>query len=196
MNARSGPNPGPSPSEVTRLLRSASSGDPSAMEAILPLVYDELHALADGYLRRERVGHTLQPTALVNEAYLKMVDQRDARWESRNHFLAVAAISMRRILVNHAKHRKRLKRGGGRRRETLSDSILLGAEPDIDLIALDEAMEKLAAIDERKVRIVELRFFVGLTVEEAAEVLGISPATVKRDWDFARTWLLREMGEE
>ena len=185
----------PDPSDVTRLLKNASAGDDEAMEAVLPLIYDELHALADRYLRRERAGHTLQPTALVHEAYLKLVDQKQAQWESKNQFLAVAAISMRRILVNHAKHRRRLKRGGDRQRKNLSDSILIGEEPDIDLVALDEAMEKLATIDERKVRIVEQRYFVGLTVEQVAEVMDISPATVKRDWEFAKTWLLREIGE-
>ncbi|MCZ6837437.1 MAG: sigma-70 family RNA polymerase sigma factor [Planctomycetota bacterium] len=182
-----------SSSDVTRLLMIASEGDEEALNQVLPLVYDQLHALADGYLRQEQAGHTLQPTALVNEAYLKLIDQKRTQWESRNHFLAVAAISMRRILVNHAKHKKRLKRGGDRKRQALSDSIVLGQEPDIDLIALDEALHGLAKIDARKVRIVEMRFFVGLTVEQTAEALDVSQATIKRDWEFAKTWLLREI---
>lgn len=183
------------PNDVTRLLQNASEGDEAALNEVLPLVYDQLHGLANGYLQQEKVGHTLQPTALVNEAYLKLIDQKRTRWESRNHFLAIAAISMRRILVNHAKSKSRQKRGGHRDREVLSDSIVLGKEPDINLVALDEALRALARIDTRKVRIVEMRFFAGLTVEETAEALSVSEATVKRDWEFARTWLMREINK-
>ena len=168
-------------------------GDPRSAGDFLPLVYEELRSLASRYLSRERTDHTLQPTSLVHEAYLKLVDQTRAKWESRGHFMAIAATAMRRILVNHARDRKRLKRGGGSAREVLGDDAASLAPPDLDLVALDDALEKLATIDERKVRIVEARFFVGLTVEETAMMMGISASTVKREWEFARIWLLRQI---
>jgi RNA polymerase sigma factor (TIGR02999 family) len=179
--------------DITALLDRAAGGDARAADALLPLVYDELHALAGAYLRRERPDHTLQTTALVNEAYLKLVCTPDARFESRAHFLAVAAQAMRRILVNHARDRGRLKRGGGKVREALDDSAIVGAEQRLDLVALDEAMQKLSALDARKAHTVEMRFFGGMSVEEIANVQNVGTATVKRDWNMARAWLLREL---
>lgn len=185
---------------VTLLIDALSQGDERALEALLPMIYDELRAIAEQHLRSERADHTLQPTALVHEAYLKLVDQRSVKWQNRAHFYAVAAMAMRRILVNHAKSRKRLKRGGGRGRVPLDDVIDAASGPttgidahEVDLEALDEALLKLAEFDDRKARVVELRYFGGLGVEEAAEVLGIAPATVKRDWNLARAWLRREL---
>lgn len=178
-------------SEVTRMLREWSAGDPSAADRLLPLVYDELHRLAAGYLRRERTGHTLQSTALVNEAWMKLADQ-SAPWENRAHFLGVAAQAMRRILVDHARRKGAAKRGGHEARVTLADV----AAPDgrsVDLVLLDEALERLAALDERQAKMVTMRFFAGLTVEETAEALGVSEKTVKRDWAAAKAWLHREM---
>ena len=186
----------PSTSEVTQLLLAADRGDAAALDRLLPLVYDEMRSLAGRSLAGERPDHTLQPTALVHEAYLKLVDQRRVHWRNRGHFLAVAAMAMRRILVNHARDRRRLKRGGGRRRLEGVDHLAVDADDRIDLIALDEAMTRLADVDDRKVRVVELRFFVGLPLADVAEILAISPATVKRDWDFARTWLMREVSDD
>lgn len=180
--------------DVTRLLDAMHQGEGSAANQMLPLVYRELRTLAKDLLRREQASHTLQPTALVHEAYLKLVRQNRARFESRSHFLAVAATAMRRILVNHAKRRKRIKRGGLCRREPLTESVVIGMDADVDLVALDEAMQRLNAIDPRKVKVVEMRYFVGMSVDEAAEALQVSSATVKRDWEFARAWLLREVG--
>jgi RNA polymerase sigma factor (TIGR02999 family) len=182
------------PGEATRLLDRLNQGDREAMARLVTVVYDELRSLADGYLRGERPDHTLQPTALVHEAYLRLVGGTTPQWESRGHFLAVAANSMRQILVNHAKHRGRLKRGGGARRLDLRLDLTAFHTPDLDVLALDEALRKLATINERKVKVVELRYFAGLSAEQAADVLGTSTATVKRDWDFARTWLLRQIG--
>ncbi|MFQ5653145.1 MAG: sigma-70 family RNA polymerase sigma factor [Planctomycetota bacterium] len=167
-----------------------AGGEP---ECLLPLVYDELHRLAVRFFRSEPPGHTLQPTALVNEAYLRLSSQEGHRWQSRNHFTCVAAKAMRQILVNHARRRGALKRGGGRRRVSLEGAEEGGAASDLDLEALDEALEELAAYDPRKSQIVELRYFVGLTIEETAEALEISPATVKRDWILARAWLHRRI---
>lgn len=184
---------------VTQLIDAVSLGDSRALETLLPMVYDELRAIAEQHLRSERADHTLQPTALVHEAYLKLVDQRNVKWQNRAHFYAVAAMAMRRILVNHAKSTKRIKRGGGRARVPMEDAIELAAAPDlegqseVDLEALDTAMMKLAEFDERKARVVELRYFGGLGIDETAEVLGIAPATVKRDWNLARAWLMREL---
>jgi RNA polymerase sigma-70 factor, ECF subfamily len=183
----------PASQDITVLLGKAADGERGAFDALLPAVYQELHALAERYLRHERSDHTLQTTALVHEAYLKMVDQRDARWQNRAHFFAVAAMAMRRILVNHAKSTGRIKRGGGRGRIPLEDAAIVAPEADVDLVALDEALTRLAAFDERKSRIVELRFFGGMSVEETAEVMSIAPATVKRDWTMAKAWLLREV---
>jgi RNA polymerase sigma factor (TIGR02999 family) len=183
-----------SPEGVTQLLVDWSNGDPSALDKLMPVVYDELRRLASNYLRRERAGHTLQPTALVNEAYLKLVDQRKARWQNRAQFFGVAAQLMRRILVDHARIRQAQKRGGSDQQQlSLSQADQVAEKPDIDLLALHEALNDLALIDEQQARIVELRFFGGLTIEETAEVLAISHATVERDWTLARAWLRREL---
>ena len=177
---------------VTRLLLEWSDGSTEAREALMPLVYEELRRLAGAQLRSERTGHTLQATALVNEAYLKLVDQKRMRWRNRAHFFAIAARLMRRILVDHARRSRALKRSAGRR-VTLDEELALAPEPDVDLVALDDAMEALAGLDPNLSRLVELRFFGGLTIEETAEVLGISPATVKREWASARAWLFRRL---
>ncbi|MEO8055542.1 MAG: sigma-70 family RNA polymerase sigma factor, partial [Acidobacteriota bacterium] len=168
-------------SDVTRMLREWSAGDPSAADRLLPVVYGELHRLAASYLRRERTGHTLQSTALVNEAWMKLAGQ-NAPWQNRAHFLGVAAGAMRRILVDHARRRQAQKRGGGELRVTLTDGAAAsGGGNEIDLVRLDEALERLAALDERQAKMVTMRFFAGLTVEETAEALGVSEKTVKRD---------------
>jgi len=182
--------------EVTTLLGLAGAGDERAAGDLLPLVYEELRGLADAYLRRERADHTLQPTALVHEAYLKLVDQTRVRWQDRTHFFAVAAMSMRRILINHARDRVRKKRGGDACRVSLSELAAPGAMGDGALLELDGALTRLAELDARKARVVEHRYFAGLGVEETAELLGVSPATVKRDWEFARAWLLRAITGE
>ena len=179
--------------DITMLLGQVRDGAPGASERLLPLVYQELHRIAEAHMRRERPDHTLQATVLVNEAYMKLVDQSRAQWNDRRHFLAVAATAMRRILVNHAKARGRLKRGGDRERMSLEGVATLGSEPLIDLVALDEALDRLGEVDERKCRVVEYRYFGGLAVDETALLLDISPATVKRDWEMARAWLLREL---
>ena len=186
----------PHTSEVTQLLLAANRGEHDAVDRLLPLVYDEMRALAGSYLGGERPDHTLQPTALVHEVYLKLVDQDRVQWKNRGHFFAVAATAMRRILVNHARDRSRIKRGGDRTRVDDADPVAVEPGDRIDLIALDEAMNLLAEMDARKVRVVELRFFVGLTLAEVAEVLDVAPATVKRDWEFARTWLMRKIGND
>mgnify|MGYP000917583940 CR=1 FL=1 len=182
-------------SDITGLLKRLSDGDSRAVDLLLPVIYDELRGLAGAYLRRESPGHTLQTTALVHEAYLKLVGQEAARYQSRAHFFAVAAQAMRRILVNHARDRGRLKRGGDRGRVDLQESAVVAPQDGEgpDLVALDEALTRLAERDERKARTVEMRFFAGMTVEETAEALGVAPATVKRDWEFARAWLQREL---
>jgi RNA polymerase sigma-70 factor (ECF subfamily) len=181
---------------VTQLLIGWSNGDKDALDALMPVVYDELHRQASRYLRRERVGHTLQTTALIHEAYLRLIDQRNVHWQNRAHFYGIAAQLMRRILVDHARTRKRAKRGGSDLRVSLSKADVFAKVRDLDIVALDEALERLALIDEQQSRIVELRFFSGLTVEETAEVLSISPATVKRDWSMAKAWLHREVTRE
>ena len=178
---------------VTELLILWRQGDLEAQERLLALVYDDLRRRAAGYLRRERVGHTLQPTALVHEAYLRLVDQDRVVWQNRAHFLAVAASMMRRVLMDHGRRQKAGKRGGAGTRVTLDDAFSAVAPRDLDLLALDEALSELAAIDEQQARIVELRAFGGLEVEETAEVLGISPATVKRHWAFALAWLQQRL---
>ena len=182
----------PPEQDVSTLLRAWSEGDQAALEHLTPIVYEELRRLARYYMGRERSGHSLQATALVNEAYLKLVDYKRMRWENRAHFFAVSAQLMRRILVDHAR-RHNLKRGAGVQRVELEDSAVIGATRDEDLVALDEAMNALAEIDPRKAQVVELRFFGGLSVEESAEVLKISPVTVMRDWSTARAWLHREI---
>ena len=180
--------------EVTALLLRWQGGDRDALDKLLPLVYDQLHRLADRQLRRERRGHTLQPTAVVHETYLKLVDQRRANWQSRAQFFAVAAGMMRRVLVDHARSRRAAKRGGLMLHLAVED-VDTGIEPpSVDLIDLDDALGKLETLDADQARIVELRFFGGLTVEETAEVVHSSPATVKRDWHSAKAWLFRELG--
>jgi RNA polymerase sigma-70 factor (ECF subfamily) len=181
--------------EVSGLLQAWSAGDQHALDQLAPIVYDELRRLAGHYLRGEKPGHSLQATALVNEAYLRLVDYKRMRWENRAHFFAVSAQLMRRILVDHAR-RHNLKRGGGVERVALEDTAVIGPGRSSDLVALDEAMEALAKVDARKARVVELRFFGGLSVDETGEVLGISSVTVMRDWSTARAWLHREMSRE
>jgi len=179
---------------VTQLLEKWSNGDRGALDELMPLVYDELRRLAGGYLRRERDNHTLQPTALVNEAYLLMVDQRHARWQNRAQFIGVAARMMRRILVDHARANQAAKRGGAEIKVGLSQAEHIGHQPEIEfLLSLHEALNRLALIDAQQSRIVELRFFGGLTIEETAEVLKVSHATVERDWKMARAWLRRDL---
>jgi RNA polymerase sigma factor (TIGR02999 family) len=180
--------------EVTRLLVSWCDGDEAALERLMPLVHNELLRLARNYMRRERPGHTLQPTALVNEAYMRLVDWKNVRWQNRSHFFGVAAQMMRRILVDFARHRPAHKRDGGARLVTLGEADgLPQQESSADLLALDEALNALAALDPRKVAIVELKFFGGLSVEETAEVLKVSPTTVMREWARAKAWLYREL---
>jgi RNA polymerase sigma factor (TIGR02999 family) len=185
--------------EVTDLLRAWSDGDEGALERLVPVVEVELRRLARGYLTRERREHTLQVTALVNEAFIRLVDARHLRWQDRAHFLGISARLMRRVLVDHARSRAYQKRGGGAQHVTLNDALLGSPEPPVDrldLVALDRALEALAAVDVRKSRVIELRFFGGLSVEEAAEVLHVSADTVKRDWRLAKLWLLRELAGE
>jgi RNA polymerase sigma factor (TIGR02999 family) len=179
--------------DVTRLLVSWSEGDKQALDQLAPMVYDELRRLADRYLRRERPGHTLQSTALVHEAYLRLIDQRNVHWQNRAHFFGVAAQMIRRILVDHARATHAAKRGAGVPRLSLDSGIDAGVERDLDLVALDDALEALSHLDPQQSRIIELRFFGGLSVEETAEVLEVSPATVKREWSSARAWLFREL---
>jgi RNA polymerase sigma-70 factor, ECF subfamily len=185
--------PSSSSHDVTQLLQRLSAGKQDALEELLPLVYRELRRLAGHYLRRERADHTLQPTALVHEAYLRLVDQRNVRWQNRAHFFGIAAQAMRRILVDHARTHGRVKRGGDQPKQPLDEAtVAVGGRP-VDLLALDEALTQLAARDERQSRVVELRYFGGLSVEETAEVLGVSPATVKREWSMARAWLYQQL---
>jgi RNA polymerase sigma-70 factor (ECF subfamily) len=177
------------PDEVTRLLQELGNGKAAALDELLPLVQAELRRQAARYLRRERRNHTLQPTALVNEAFLRLVEQRDVRWQNRAHFFGIAAQAMRRILVDHARTQGRTKRGGGAPRVTLDETVAAAAERSIDMLALDHALQRLAGDEPRQAKVVELRFFGGLSVEETAEVMDISPATVKREWTIAKAWL-------
>jgi RNA polymerase sigma factor (TIGR02999 family) len=177
---------------VTELLLAWSGGDQSAFDALAPLVYEELKALARRHMRGERDGHTLQATALVNEAYLKLVDINRVQWQNRAHFFAIAARLMRRILVDFARARRSRKRGAGERHVSLDEALLV-AEPGRDLVALDDALRTLAEVDARKSQVVEMRFFGGLSVQETAEALHVSPETVMRDWKVAKAWLLREL---
>src|SRR5438552_8072818 len=179
-------------SDISTLLRAWSGGDQSALEKLTPIVYDELHRLARRYMKRERAGHNLQTTALVNEAYMRLVEYKRMQWQNRAHFFAVSAQLMRRILVEHAR-RHNLKRGGGVQHVSLEEAAVVGGDEDVDLLALDDAMNALARIDPRKVQVVEMRFFGGLSVEETAQVLKVSTVTVKRDWRAARAWLYREL---
>jgi RNA polymerase sigma factor (TIGR02999 family) len=182
-----------SPAGITQLLIKWRNGDQAALNELVPQIYDELRRLAKHYLRQERPGHTLRTTALVHEAYLRLVDEKDVDWQNRAHFFGIAAVRMRHILVEYARSRQAAKRGGGEFRVSLSEADRLAEEPDVSLLALDEALERLEALDPHKSRIVELRYFGGLTIEETAEVLKISPATVKRDWSMARAWLRSEI---
>jgi RNA polymerase sigma factor (TIGR02999 family) len=177
------------PGAATQLLLAWGAGDRQALDRMLPLVYQELHRLAAGYLSRERPEHTLQPTALVHEAWLRLINQRDVDWRNRAQFLGLAAGMMRRILVNHARDRAADKRGGGREQVSLSLVDAPSGGPDVELIALEDALDRLASLDSRKARVVELRFFGGLTMDEIAEVLDVSLATVEREWSFSRAWL-------
>lgn len=183
----------PQSPDVTTLLRQLASGHRDAATQLIPLVYDELHRVAERHLRLERPNHTLQPTALVHEAYLKLVVQRDADWQNKTHFCAVASQVMRRILVDYARGRLRVKRGANLPKLPLEEAFVVAPHRCDELLALDEALERLAALDARQSRIVELRFFGGLTVEETAIVLGISPKTVKREWSTAKAWLYGEV---
>lgn len=178
--------------DVTRLLRSWSDGDESALERLVPLVYSELHRLARGYMRGERAGHTLQTTALINEAFLRLIQWKDVSWQNRAHFFGVSARMMRRILVSIARAHRSEKRGKDVSRVTLDEAMIPGG-PGSDVIAVDEALQSLEALDARKARVVELRFFAGLTTEETAEVMKVSTRTVEREWSLAQAWLLHEL---
>jgi RNA polymerase sigma-70 factor (ECF subfamily) len=182
--------------KVTGLLLKWGQGNESALEQLIPLVYDELHRIARKHLGREAVGHSLQPTALVNEAYLRLVAAQNVAWQDRTHFLAVSARIMRRILVDHARSRRYQKRGGDAVRVTFDEGLVVSNESTQDLVALDDALLALATFDERKSRVIELRFFGGLSVEETASVLDVSPDTIMRDWRLAKAWLRREMRGE
>ena len=185
--------PPPTCSMVTELLLAWGAGDKAALDELMPAVYDELRRLAQIYLSRERPGHTLQTTALVHEAYLRLIDQRSVNWQNRAQFFGIAAQMMRRILINHAQERNAKKRQGYATRVALDDAVSFFEKRDLDLMALDEALNGLAALDPQQTQIVELRFFGGLTIEEVSEVLGISPATTKREWDSAKLWLRRTL---
>ena len=179
---------------VTQLLVKWGDGDKAALERLMPLVYSELRRLAKNYLRRERQNHTLQPTALVNEAYLKLIDQKNARWQNRAQFYGVAAQLMRRILVDHARQRQAAKRGGSSQQQvSITSAGQIGDKPDLDLLALHEALKELKTFDPQQERIVELKFFGGLSIDETAEVMRIGHATVERDWKMARAWLRRKL---
>jgi RNA polymerase sigma factor (TIGR02999 family) len=185
----------PSSKDVSQLLVDLNRGDQDALAKLIPLVYDELRALADSYMRRERSSHTLQPTALVHEAFLRLVDE-ELHLENRAHFFGVAAQAMRQILVEHARARHALKRGGEAQKLSLDEAMDQPEERELDLMALDDALNDLAKFDPQQARIVELRYFAGLTIEETAQLLGISPATVKREWNLARAWLHREISQD
>jgi RNA polymerase sigma-70 factor (ECF subfamily) len=184
-----------SPHQVTQLLLAWSKGNQAALDELMPLVERELHRLAHGYMRRENAGQTLQTTALVNEAYLRLIEQKHVHWKNRAHFFALSAQLMRRILVDLARKRRYAKRGGGAHKVSFNDALIVSPERGADLIALDEALKRLAALDSRKSKIVELRFFGGLSVEETAEALHISKVTVMRDWALAKAWLYDSLNE-
>ena len=181
--------------EVTLLLTALTRGDDGAASKLIPVVYAELRRLAGSYMRRERVDHTLQATALVHEAYLKLIEQRSANWQSRAHFFGVAAQLMRRILIDHARGHTRQKRGGEQKKVSLDEAFVFSEKQADELLAVDDSLNRLAEIDPRQARVVELRFFGGLSVEEAAEVLGVSPKTIKRDWSVAKAWLYADLKE-
>lgn len=179
--------------DVTRLLKAWSGGDQQALDQLMPALYAEIRKLAGSYLRRERQDHTLQATALVNEAYMRLVDQRDVQWQNRAHFFGIAAQIMRRILVDHARMQKAEKRGSGQNPIVLDEALEVAADRQLDFVAVDDALTGLAELDPRQAQIVELRFFGGLSIEETAEVTRLSPATIKREWASARAWLRREL---
>ena len=181
------------PENITEMLVGYGRGDKEALDRLMPIVYEELRRQAARYLRKERPGHTLQTTALIHEAYVRLVDQRHVQWQNRAHFFGIASQLMRRILVDHARTKKRVKRGGSDVKVSIDDANVAVKGQDLDVVALDEALQRLAEIDEQQSRIVELRFFSGLTVEETADVMGISKATVKREWSMAKAWLHREL---
>ena len=181
----------PSPQEVTQLLKNWGDGDQEALDKLMPLVYEELHRLAHRYMSRERDGHTLQTSALVNEAYCRLINQKDVEWQNRAHFFGIAAQLMRRILVDHARSRASAKRGGSAHHVPLDEALIVSEERAAEVVALDDALKSLAEIDPRKSQLVELRFFGGLSIEETAEVLNVSPGTVMRDWTLAKAWLRR-----
>jgi RNA polymerase sigma factor (TIGR02999 family) len=183
----------PDAPNATALLLAWGSGDPAALDQLMPLVYDEMRRLARLHLRRERVGHTLQATALVNEVYIRLIKVNQVQWQNRTHFFAMASRVMRRILVDAARARHYQKRGGGAERVSLDEALLVSNEPAQDLVALDDALNALAAFDRRKSQVIEMRFFGGLSVDETAQVLHVSPDTVLRDWRLAKVWLLREL---
>jgi RNA polymerase sigma-70 factor (ECF subfamily) len=183
-----------SPKEITQLLAAWGDGDQSALEQLVPLVQSELHRLAHHYMGRERPGHTLQTSALVNEAYIRLIDWKNVRWQNRAHFFAVSAQLMRRILVDFARERHYLKRGGGTLQVSLSEAAAFAMDKEADLVALDEALVELSEMDRRKGQVVEMRFFGGLSVKEVAEVLKVSEETVMRDWRLSKVWLLRQLG--
>jgi len=180
---------------LTQLLMDWSNGDAQALEKLIPLVYQDLHCLAERYLRLETPGHTLQSTALVHEAYLRLIDQRHTRWQNRAHFFGISAQLIRRILVDHARARKAGKRGGDAAKIRIDESVAAPEQQNLDLVVLDDCLKALAGIDPQQARVVELRYFAGLTVEETAEVMHLSPTTVKREWRLARAWLHREIAK-
>jgi len=186
----------PTPQDVTELLLDWSNGNQAALDQLMPLVYEELHRLAHQYMARERPEHSLQTSALLNEAYLKLVDQKNVHWQNRAQFFGIAAKLMRQILVDHARQRHRIKRGGDARHVPLDEAVVVSPARAAEMMALDDALETLAAVDQRKSQILELRFFGGLSIEETAEVLGVSPGTVMRDWTLAKAWLRMEMTRE
>lgn len=183
----------PSKTQVTQWLAACKGGDRDALENLLPVVYQELHRQAIRMFSRERAGHTLQPTALVNEVYLRLADQHAMKWQNRAQFFGIAAQMMRRILVSHARARQAAKRGGNDTRITLDERVAAAPQRDVNLLALDEALQRLESIDAEKSKMVELRFFSGLSVEETAEVMGVSPRTIDRQWQTAKAWLFREL---
>ena len=188
------PDPNYSSLEITAMLQAWSKGEPIQAEEVFPLLYDELRKQAHSFLRRERPGHLLQTTALINETYIKLREQRHFEWESRDHFFAICAMLMRRILVDYAKNRNRAKRGGHADHVPIQDlALAVDQKEDVDLLRLDDALDRLAEIDPEQARIVELRYFSGFSIEETAAILGISPSTVKRDWRAAKAWLRREL---
>jgi len=184
------------PPNITQLLVAWNGGDKAALDQLIPIVYEELRRQASRYLRQERPGHTLQTTALIHEAYLRLVDQKSVQWQNRAQFFGIAAQLMRRILVDHARTKHRAKRGGSAVRVSLSDATSVTKDANLDLVELDQALNRLAEIDPQQSKIVELRFFSGLNVEETAAALNISPATVKRDWSVAKAWLYREINRD